>query len=128
MVCILDGFGFNTEDKWNGIHMADTPVYDGLRKFKNRFRCVALSALSRSSGKACQRIVGFYGGLRWVAPPSTGLAGAGALIHSTALQFFSPKTRLRVNCGRWHAPQARLAAVAQDGVRAWHRCGSSQRC
>jgi len=40
MVCILDGFGFNTEDKWNGIHMAETPVYDGLRKVEKRFRTV----------------------------------------------------------------------------------------
>ena len=38
MVCILDGFGFNTEDKWNGIHMAETPVYDSLRKVNQRFR------------------------------------------------------------------------------------------
>lgn len=37
-VCILDGFGYNTEDKWNGIHMAETPVYDSLRKNKERFR------------------------------------------------------------------------------------------
>ena len=55
MVCILDGFGFNTEDKWNGIHMADTPVYDGLRTVKNRFRFVRSHAVSRSSGEACQR-------------------------------------------------------------------------
>jgi 2,3-bisphosphoglycerate-independent phosphoglycerate mutase len=40
MVCILDGFGFNTEDKWNGIHMAETPVYDSLRKNEERFRTV----------------------------------------------------------------------------------------
>lgn len=40
MVCILDGFGYNVEDKWNGIHMADTPIYDGLRKDSSRFRTV----------------------------------------------------------------------------------------
>lgn len=39
-MCILDGFGFNTEDKWNGIHMAETPVYDSLRKNEERFRCI----------------------------------------------------------------------------------------
>jgi Metalloenzyme superfamily len=38
-VCILDGFGYNTEDKYNGIHMAETPVYDSLRKNEERFRC-----------------------------------------------------------------------------------------
>lgn len=37
-VCILDGFGYNTEDKWNGIHMAETPVYDSLRQNEERFR------------------------------------------------------------------------------------------
>lgn len=40
-VCILDGFGSNTEDQWNGIHMAETPVFDSLRKNKERFRWVA---------------------------------------------------------------------------------------
>ena len=39
LVCILDGFGFNTEDQWNAIHVADTPVYDRLKKLgSERFR------------------------------------------------------------------------------------------
>jgi Metalloenzyme superfamily len=45
-VCILDGFGFNTEDKWNGIHMAETPVYDSLRKNEERFRCIRRNPLA----------------------------------------------------------------------------------
>lgn len=52
-VCILDGFGSNTEDQWNGIHMAETPVFDSLRKNKERFRWVAAgrSALGRQEAK-----------------------------------------------------------------------------
>lgn len=41
LVCILDGFGHNTEDQWNAVHVADTPVYDRLRNLgKDRFRTV----------------------------------------------------------------------------------------
>lgn len=40
MVCILDGYGYNTEDKYNGIHLAETPVYDRLRKDETRFRSI----------------------------------------------------------------------------------------
>ena len=61
-VCILDGFGFNTEDKWNGIHMAETPVYDSLRKNKERFRCTgrklfaaAFERCIKSSGHTARR-------------------------------------------------------------------------
>lgn len=43
MVCILDGYGYNTEDKWNGVHMAETPVYDRLRKDEARFRSVLVN-------------------------------------------------------------------------------------
>ena len=39
LVCILDGFGYNTEDQWNAIHVAETPVYDRLKKLGcERFR------------------------------------------------------------------------------------------
>ncbi len=39
LVCILDGFGYNKEDQWNAIHVADTPVYDRLKKLgSERFR------------------------------------------------------------------------------------------
>ena len=40
-VCILDGWGENVnKDEWNAIHIADTPVTDGLRKHKGRWRTV----------------------------------------------------------------------------------------
>ena len=40
LVCIIDGFGSNTEDQWNAVHVADTPVYDRLKNLgKDRFRC-----------------------------------------------------------------------------------------
>ena len=39
LVCILDGFGFNKEDQYNAVYVAETPVYDSLRaKAPERFR------------------------------------------------------------------------------------------
>ncbi len=40
-VCILDGWGENVnKDEWNAIHIAETPVTDGLRKHEGRWRTV----------------------------------------------------------------------------------------
>ena len=40
-MCILDGWGENVnKDEWNAIHIADTPVTDGLRKHEGRWRTV----------------------------------------------------------------------------------------
>ena len=36
LVCILDGWGENTGDQWNAIHVADTPVTDALKLDKKR--------------------------------------------------------------------------------------------
>eukprot|EP00798_Chlamydomonas_sp_ICE-L_P003889 gene3889-13955_t len=41
MVCILDGWGDNEyKDEWNAVHMAQTPIMDGLSTVPNRWRSV----------------------------------------------------------------------------------------
>ena len=51
LVCILDGYGNNKEDEYNAVYVAETPVYDRLKKLgKERFRCAchACSQFRRS--------------------------------------------------------------------------------